>query len=162
MVKKYIKIYHKRNLQLAFFCASMVFVTSIILIIFDKVSVCPEDIIVLFMPFLLTLPFLFIASLYTIRFKKMIKEQEQLYKIKFNDADAVWLENVLYISKEWLIAAGTCAIYKPHLKSLKSIRHHGKYGTSYRVIFKTINGKKYKTWINSPSDIQRIRKWKKT
>ena len=130
--------------------------------VFYNVNVCPENIVILFLPFLLTMPFLFIASLYTISFKKMIKEQEQLYKIKFNDTDAVWLENVLYISKEWLIAAGTCAIYKPHLKSIKSIRHHGKYGTSYRVIFNTINGKKYKIWINSPSDIQRIRKWKKS
>ena len=107
----------------------------------------------------------------------MIKEQEQLYKIKFNDTiEFIYKPNygefeygnnleflgLFDISKEWLIAAGTCAIYKPHLKSIKSTRHHGKHGTSYRVIFKTINGKKYKIWINSPSDIQRIRKWKKS
>ena len=74
MIKKYIKIYHKQNLQLAFLCASMVFIVDLIYMVFYNVNVCPENIVILFLPFLLTMPFLFIASLYTISFKKMIKE----------------------------------------------------------------------------------------
>lgn len=159
MVKKYISIYNKRNCLLSLLCASIAFIPLFIeSLIYD---VIPEDTLIAFIPFVIGAIYIGIASLYTIRFKKMIRQQEQLYKVQFNDDDVVHLETTLYLSKDWLIWAGSSAIYRKHIKSISSKLIIGKGGSSNKVIIKTVDNKKYRIWCLSSSNIMKIRKWKK-
>ena len=143
-VEKYIKIYHKRNVKLALLCAVIVFVPLFVVSLFY--DVVPEDTIVSFVPFVLATICGAVASLYTIRFKKMIIEQEHIYNMEFQDTKAAHLETTLYLSDEWLIWAGSCAFYKKHIKSISSVRRFGRAGTSNQVTIKTIDDKKYTMW----------------
>ena len=98
MVNKYIHIYNRRNCLLALFCAIIVFIPLFIVsLIYD---VIPEDTLISFVPFVIAAICVAIASLYTIRFKKMINMQEQLYGVSFNDNNAVHLETTLYLSED--------------------------------------------------------------
>lgn len=154
-MKEYIKVYHKRNIKLALFGAGMVFVPLFVVSLFYDVVL--ED---MFVPFALAAVCVLVASVYTIRFKKMIEEQEKIYNIQFQDEDVECLENILYLSKDWLIWAGSCAFYKRHIKSIKDIRRYGRGGSSSQVIIKTIDNKKYTIWCRSTSNVKKIKKWK--
>lgn len=71
-MKEYIKVYHKRNIKLALFGAGMVFVPLFVVSLFYDVVL--ED---MFVPFVLAAVCVLVASVYIIRFKKMIEEQEK-------------------------------------------------------------------------------------
>ncbi len=155
MVNKYIYIYTKRNCILALFCASIAFIPLFIVsLIYD---VIPEDTLIAFAPFVIAAICVAIASLSTIRFKKMIKMQEQQYGVQFDDDNVVHLETTLYLSENWLIWAGISSIYKNHIKSIHSKLVHG---ISNKVTIKTLDNKKYIIWCSSSSNINKIRKWK--
>lgn len=158
MVNKYIRIYHKRNISLALTCAIIVFVPLFVVSLFY--DVVQEDILVSFVPFVLAAGYVAIASLFTIRFKKMIEEQEQLYKVKFQDTGVAHLETTLYLSKDWLIWAGSCAVYRKHVKSINSTLRHGRVGSSNEVSIKTVDNKQYTVWCISASNVKKIKKWK--
>lgn len=158
MINKYIYIYNRRNCLLALFCALITFLPIFIgSLIYDLL---PEDTLVSFMPFVIAIICVAIASLYTIRFKKMIKMQEQLYGVQFNDDNVVHLETTLYLSEDWLIWAGISSIYKCHIKSIRSELIRGGSGASNRVVITTVDNKKYVIWCLSSSNINKIRKWK--
>ena len=159
-MKKYIKLYHKRNVKLAFLCAVIVFVPLFVVSLFY--NVVREDIIISFVPFVLAMLCVAVASLYTIRFKKMIKEQEHIYNVEFQDTKADHLETTLYLSDEWLIWAGSSAFYKKHIKSISSVRRFGRVGSSNQVTIKTVDNKKYTIWCLRTSNIKKIREWKNT
>lgn len=159
-MEKYIKIYHNRNIKFALFCAIIVFVPLFVVSLFC--DVVPEDTIVSFVPFVLAALSVAVASLYTIRFKKMINEQEHIYNIEFQDIKAEHLETTLYLSVDWLIWAGSSAFYKKHIKSISSVRRFGRVGSSNEVNIKTVDNKKYTIWCLSASNIKKIREWKNT
>ena len=52
--------------------------------------------------------------------------------------------------------SGSCAIYKQHIKSLKSTPRQGRSGSSNEVIIKSVDGKKYKLWSKSSVNVKRI------
>ena len=158
MINKYIHIYNRRNCLLALFCAIIAFIPLFIVsLIYD---VIPEDTLISFVPFVIAAICVAIASLYTIRFKKMINMQEQLYGVSFNDNNAVHLETTLYLSEDWLIWAGVSSMYKSHIKSVRSKLIHGRSGSSNKVVITTVDNKKYVIWCLSSSNINKIRKWK--
>ena len=158
MIDKYIHIYTKRNWLLALFCASIVFIPLFIVsLIYD---VIPKDTLIAFVPFLIAGICVATASLCTIRFKKMIKMQEQQYGVQFNDDNVVHLETTLYLSEKWLIWAGVSSIYKDHIKFIYSKLVHGRSGSSNKVTIKTVDNKEYTIWCLSSSNINKIRKWK--
>ena len=101
MIDKYIKLYHKRNIRLAFICATMVFVPLFVVSLFYDVVI--EDTLVAFVPYILAAMCVAVAALFTKRFRKMIHEQEKLYSVQFQDTDVVHLETTLYLSRDWLI-----------------------------------------------------------
>ena len=68
MIDKYIKIYLKRNIQLAFVCATIVFVPLFVVSLFY--NIVPEDTLVSFVPYILAAACIAVASLFTKRFKK--------------------------------------------------------------------------------------------
>lgn len=158
-MEKYIKIYHKQNVRAALLCAIIMFLPLFIVsLLYD---VYPEDILISFFPFVLAVLSVAIASLYTVRFKKLIKMQEQIYGIEFQDANAVHIGKRLYLSDEWLIWAGSGAFYKKHIKTIGSVcTHVASPGISYKAVIKTIDGKKY-SFSCAASDIKKIRKWRK-
>ena len=159
MIDKYIHIYTKRNCMVALFCAGITFIPLFIVsLIYD---VIPEDTLIAFAPFVIATICVAIASLCTIRFKKMIKMQEQQYGVQFDDNNVVDLETTLYLSENWLIWAGISGIYKDHIKSIHSKLIHGRSGSSNKVTIKTVDNKKYTIWCLSSSNINKIRKWKK-
>ncbi len=159
-MKRYIKIYHKRNVLLTLFCATIIFLPLFIVSLFYDVVL--EDTMISFIPFVLAAICVAVASLYTIRFKKMIVEQEQRYHIQFQDNNVEHLETTLYLSDDWLIWAGSCAFCKKHIKSINSVRRFGRVGSSNQVTIKTIDDKKYTVWCSSASNIKKLREWQKT
>ena len=159
-MKKYIKFYHKRNVKLAFLCAVIVFVPLFVVSLFY--NVVREDIIISFVPFVLAMLCVAVASLYTIRFKKMIKEQEHIYHIEFQDTKAEHLETTLYLADEWLIWAGSCAFYKKHIKSISSVLRRGRAGRTNEVTIKTIDDKEYTIWCLIASNVEKLKEWRKS
>lgn len=157
-MEKYIKIYHKRNTLLALFCASIVFLPLFAVSLFY--DVVPEDTLISFVPFILAPLWVAVASLYTIRFKKLIAEQEKIYHIQFQDDNVEHLETTLYLSDDWLIWAGSCAFYKKHIKSISPIRCLGRAGSSNQVTIKTIDDKKYTVWCLSASNFKKLKEWR--
>ena len=157
MIDKYIRIYHKRNIQLAFVCATIVFVPMFAVSLFY--DVVPEDTLVSFTPFIIAAVCIAIASLFPKRFRKMIHEQEQLYDVQFQDTNVVQLETTLYLTKDWLIWAGSCAVYRAHIKSINVALRHGRVGSSNEVIIKTVDNKQYRIWCLNSSNVKKIKKW---
>lgn len=158
MIDKYIKLYHKRNIQLAFICATMVFVPLFVVSLFYDVVI--EDTLVAFVPYILAAMCVAVAALFTKRFRKMIHKQEMLYSVQFQDTDVVHLETTLYLSRDWLIWAGSCAMYKAYIKSISFSTRHGRVGSSNEVIIKTVDNKQYRIWCLSSSNVKKINKWK--
>ena len=157
-MEQYIKIFNKRNVMLALLCATPAFILLFVVsLLYDYV---PEDTMVSFFPFVFAAFSVAVASLSTIRFKKLIKKQEQIYGIQFQDTNAEHIEKTLYISRDWLIRAGTFAFYKKHVKSITYILQNGKGGPLYKVTIKTIENKTYTFWSKNLSNIKKIRKWK--
>ena len=157
MVEKYINIYKKRNYKLGIFCAIIVFIPLFVVsLIFDVIS---YDIAISFAPFLLSFLCVLFANLHTIRFRKMITWQENLYNIKFNDNNVEHLETTLYLSNDWLIWAGSSAFNKKHISSIKKRVERGKSGISNRIIVKTIDNKKYSIWCLSDENVKKIKEW---
>ncbi len=159
-MEKYIEIYHKRNIKTALVCAVIVFIPLFVVALFY--DVVPHDIIVAFLPFVLAALSVAVASLYTIRFKKMIAEQEHTYNMEFQDTNTEHLETTLFLSDDWLIWAGSSAFCKKHIKSISSVCRFGRAGSSNEVSIKTIDNKKYTIWCLSTSNIKKIKEWKKS
>ena len=83
LVEKYIRIYMKRNLLTALFCAILCFVPLFIVsLIYDVLS---YDLVVSFVPFFIALLFVAFSYLYTFRFRRMISEQEKTFSVVFDD-----------------------------------------------------------------------------
>ena len=157
-MEKYIIIYHKRNIMFASLFAMLAFIPMFITSLLYDYE--PKDTVVSFFPFVFAAFNVAVASLSIIRFKKVIRKQEQLYGIQFQDINAVHIEKTLYISRDWLIRAGTFAFYKKHIKSITYMLQNGKGGPSYIITIKTTENKKYIFWSKNLSSIKEIRKWK--
>ena len=160
MIDKYVKIYHRRNIQLALVVAAIIFLPLFVVSLFY--DVVPEDTLVSFVPYILAALCVAIASLSTKRFRTMIHKQEQIYSVKFQDTDVVHLETTLFLSKDWLIWSGSCAMYKEHIKSIGSKRRFGRAGSSNEVIIKTVDNKQYTIWCLSSSNVKKIKEWMKS
>ena len=160
-MKKYIIYYNKRNIKIAFAFAAVIFILFFVVsLIYDVIE---NDVLISFLPFVYAAISVAIASLYTIRFKKMIEKQEKLYDVQFQDKDIERLETTLFLSDEWLIWAGSCAFYKKHIKSINSVRRYAQAGgSSNEITVKTVDGKKYTIWCLSSSNVKRIKKWLNT
>lgn len=157
MVNKYVRIYTKRNIWLTFICATIVavplFITSLIY------DVLQYDYLTALIPYAIAAVVVLCCSVPIFCFRSMILEQEALYGIYFNDADAKHLETTLYISQDWLIWAGISAFHKNHIKHIAHKKRHGRVGSSNEVKVVTVDSKKYTVWCLSSSNIQLIKEW---
>ena len=91
-----------------------------------------------------------------------IQEQEALYQTEFTDDGVRRLEGILHISENWLIASGTCAVYKKHIRAVDekyvSIR---RWRGSYHVTLTTADQKRYVIVVENKDNIKLIRKWRR-
>lgn len=160
MVEKYIKIYLKRNLVLSLICAKLVFLPLFVVsLIYD---ILDYDIIVAFVPFPLALLCVVICALPIIRFRKMITRQESLYHTRFSDDGLIHLGTTLYLSKDWLIWAGSCAIHKKHIQSITYKLVTSGVGSSNKITISTLDHKRYVVWSMSTTDIKKIKEWRRS
>ena len=157
-MNKYIFVYIKRNILFSLLFATIAFIPLFIVALnYDYVS---EDIFASFVPFVIAALYVVIASLFTIRFKNLIKKQEKIYGIVFRDTNNQHLEGTIYLSNDWLIFAGVYAFYKRNIKAVTYILENGKGGPFYKVTIKTMDNKRYKIWCKNSNSIKRIKRWK--
>ena len=144
---------------MALICAIMVFIPIFITsLVYD---VLPYDLFIAFVPFGLALLCVLISLFPTIRFRRMIEEQEEQYGILFSDDGVKHLETTLYLSNHWLIWAGSSAFYREHILSIRYRTERGASGSSNRVLITTSDNKKYTIWCLNSSNIRRIKAWQK-
>lgn len=161
MIDKYIKIYIKRNVRLAFVCATIVAVPLFITSLFY--DVLAYDMLAALVPYPIAAVVVLFCSLPIFRFRRMIQKQEVLYGAEFNDVDVKHLETTLYISQDWLIWAGISAFHKRHIKQITHKLRHGRAGmSSNEVKIITVDNKKYTIWCLSTSNIKKVKDWLKT
>jgi len=157
MVKKYIKLYIKRNIILALIISTIIFIPFFIVsLLYDVLA---YDLVISFVPFVVAFICVLIGLLPIFRFIKMIALQESLYNTIFSDTDVIHLETTLYLSKDWLIWAGSCAIYKKHIKSITYNMQIGSSGASNRVKLTTVDDKHYVIWCLSKKNVKKIKMW---
>ena len=157
MVEKYIRLYMRRNmlfgLGLAILCWVPLFIASVI------ADVLAYDIVLSFVPFPIAFVCVLISYIPTFRFKRMIKEQEVYYHTEFTDRGVRRLENRLYLSDDWLIAAGECALYKKYIRGMREKYITSRSGGSHLVKITSVDDKLHSIWILSSSNIKMIRQW---
>lgn len=158
MVEKYIRLYMMRNmllcLGLAVLCWVPLFIVSVI------ADVLAYDIAFSFVPFPIAGLCVLVSYIPTFRFKKMIKEQETYYHTEFTDSGVKRLENTLFLSDDWLIAAGERALYKEHIRGIRVKSVYSRYGGSHLVKITTVDDKLHSVWVLSSSNIKKIQKWR--
>lgn len=163
--KKYILKYVLRNLIMVGAFALLMFTCLELGLIIEthSISLYNLKLVLIFTLAYSIIAFMFFlfSLIYIIRFKKIIKKQEQMYNITFNDQNAVQLskKNLNYLSDEWYIQAGSLAIYYKYIKSITLKSHHNRNNTTYEIIFKTKDGHKYKVGIEKTTHYNKIRQW---
>lgn len=157
MVKHYIQIYLKHHGLLAFLCALITFLPLFIVsLIYDVLS---YDIWISFVPFGVALIWVASRAMYTIRFRTMIRQQEDIYGVTFRDDGVRRLAPTLFLAKDWLIRAGNSAFYKAHVQSVKQKVHHDRGGLTYRLTVTTKDSRKYVFWCHHEDSARRIKRW---
>ena len=156
---KYIQTYIKRNIRLALICAVICFVPLFITsLVYD---VLWYDMLVSFIPFLFAGICVLISLLPVSRFRNMISYQESLYGIQFPKDRAEHLETTLYLSKDWLIWAGSCAFYGDYVKSIKYDPVVSRAGTSCKLTITIVEHDEFTIWCLSYATQNKIRAWHK-
>ena len=158
----YIRIYLKRNFFLCLGIALPIALLFFIVAIFY--DVLAYDMLLSLVPFLIGGLSFLCSALYILRFTRMIKLQEELFGIQFNDVNAkpLFKGSVTYTSENWFVHSGSCAFYRKYIKSLSHKKYIGvRGGSGYKVKIKTVDGKIYGLWLISSSDINKIYEWRK-
>ena len=159
MVEKYVKLYMKRNYLLGLWFVAICLAPLLISdLVYGRTVGIQVGVVILFVVGMGVL----VSYIPTSRFRKMIAEQEALYQTKFTDYGARRLEGVLYISEDWLIASGTCAVYKKHIRTVNE-KYIGnrRWRGSYHVTLTTADQKRYVIVVQNKDNIKPIRKWRR-
>ena len=155
-MQRYIAIYLKQQVKLSFLCAIIAFIPTFGFSLFY--DVIPNDTLLSFYPFVLALLYMGIAPLPIIRFRRLIRTQEQYYHVAFTTTNDVCLGKTLYLSDEWLIWAGSAAFYKKHIKTIDSHKDQPRTPRSYKTIVRTKDGKNYSFWCTA-TEVKTIKRW---
>ena len=162
MKEYYIKIYLKRNAKLI---AGLTLPISVYFFVMSLMyDAVPNDFVFALIPILIGLFAFLVTCIFVIRFNNMIKMQEEMFNIKFDDSNAKLASKIssTYLSDDWLINAGSCAFYRDYIKSFSSKKYNiTRVGGGYRVIVNTIDGQKYEFHSRAGGDIKKFREWKK-
>ena len=158
--RKYINMYLKRNIFLAALIALPIsFILFIVAIFADVLS---YDILGSLAPVVIGAIFVAFYQLYAFRFMRMIKHQEDMYNIEFNDNNAqpLYKNSIIFLSDDWLIISGEYAFYRGYVKSFSQKIYRSRYGNDYKIIVNAVDGRKYKFWATASHDIDKYREWR--
>ena len=159
MVEKYVKLYMKRNYLLGLWFVAICLAP---LLISDLVYGRTVGIQVGVVIFLVVGMGVLMSYIPISRFRKMIAEQEALYQTEFTDDGVRRLEGILHISENWLIASGTCAVYKKHIRAVdEKYVSNRRWRGSYHVTLITADQKRYVIVVQNKDNIKPIRKWRR-
>lgn len=159
-VKRHILRYLRRNFLLALACAGPIAVLFAVAGLFAKSD--PRDIAAaIVLTAALAGAFLLAGAILCFRFVRMIRLQEALFQTAFDDTDAVVVDRVglTYLSKDWFIRSGSAAFHADYIRSIRCRTVHSQNGVGYRVTVAATDGKAYGLWLNSASDVRRVREW---
>ena len=160
IVKRHILRYLRRNLLLALACAGPIAALFAVAGLMAKAD--PRDITAaLLLTAALAGAFLLAGTVPCFRFVCMIHLQEALFQTAFDDTDAVVVDRIglTYLSKDWFIRSGSAAFYADYIRSIRCRTVHSQNGVGYRVTVAASDGRSYGLWLNSASDVKRVRAW---
>lgn len=159
--EKYIYMLIKRNFLAMILMVLPLFLMFLICILLSEENSI-EDIMVSFKFIIIGIVGFVLSILVVIRFNRLIKYQEKMFNIKFDDRDAKKVgTSITFIAEDWLIHSGSCAFYREYVKSfgLKKVIGSRRTGSGYTIIVNTIDGKKYYFKTMGSNDIGLYRKW---
>ena len=159
-VKRHIQRYLRRNLLLALACAGPIAVLFAVAGVFAKSEVRDIATAILLTAALAGI-FLLAGTVVCFRFVRMIRLQEALFQTAFDDTNATELDRVglTYLSKDWFIRSGSAAFHADYIRSIRCRTVHSQNGAGYHVTLAATDGRSYGLWLNSASDVRRVREW---
>lgn len=159
-VKRHVLRYLRRNLLLALACAGPIAVLFAVAGAFAE-SEARDIVTAILLTAALAGAFLLAGTLVCFRFVRMIRLQEALFQTAFDDTNAIVLDRVglTYLSKDWFIRSGSAAFHADYIRSIRCRTVHSQNGAGYRVTVAATDGRSYGLWLNSTSDVKRVRAW---
>ena len=156
-IQKYISIYMKKWSLLWLLCATVCAVPIFILSVqYDNLS---YDMFISIVPYAIAALLIIINRLLAIRFSETVQKQEKLYSVRFFDSNAERIADKVYLSDNWIIFLGKCALYKQHIIDMTFYEEHSPKLHTHEVVFQTRNDAAYTFWIEPKEGIEKVKKW---
>ena len=115
-----------------------------------------------FLPLSVAVILILIHRIIVTRFSQIIKQQEELYSVCFSDHNAERIASKVYLSDDWIIFIGKCALYKQHVSEMRYYEtRSSKTGLTHEVIFHTQSDEAYTFWIEPKESIEKVEQWLK-
>lgn len=160
-MNKYIIRFLKNRFIIAFVSASLFFALFFFTLLWCKSpAFSPYFAFWVYVPALI---WLLADVLLTIRFKRIIRYQEQLLGVEFNDTNAnpLYPGSNTFLSDDWLIFAGKSAFHRQYIKRITINPKNTNIGLDYWLKIYTNDGKEYKRHIDSQTNTKKIQIWYK-
>jgi len=161
MTKKYILLYVKRVFCLVFGVALATAVPLLLASLFA--DAWENDILFsLYIPFLMAVIVLPIPLLY-IPFGIYVQRlQEKTLAVAFSDSNAqrLYPRSYVFLSDDWVIWAGRLVLHRAFIRSITVRRERPRQSRGgYYCICKCMNGKQYRIFVASTSEVKKIKQW---
>ena len=160
-MKKYTVLFLKNRLLITSLFGSFFFLLFFFVSLFIPDAAYPPIFALLaYVPFVIWYG---IDIIMTIRFRKLIRFQENLLNVVFNDDNAIPLfpKSLTYISNSWLIFSGKEAFHKLFIERISIKTIHTNMGNDYNLKIMTRKGKTYTKVIDSYTSAKKIQNWLK-
>ena len=158
LIQKYESVYMRRWCFCWLFCATLCAVPLLIASLTN--NVLPYDLLITPVPYVIAGLLISVNLVLCKNFKKSIKPQEELYSVSFSDNYAEQIDDLTYLSDEWIICAGKCALYKNHIKNITVIQtNNTKKGITHEIVFETQSGDRISLWIAPKKSVEKIQNW---
>ncbi len=100
------------------------------------------------------------SNCFLFKFARMIKKQKLEFGVEFNDLNVSKLSHLVYLSQDWLIDCGTCALLRKSIIKITHVLQHGiRGGTSVKVTIYTTNNKSYNINVRDEQQVEELRLW---
>lgn len=156
-IQKYVSLYMKKQSILWLSCALLCTVPILVLCVKHNVFSY-----YVFLPLSVAVILILIHRIIVTRFSQIIKQQEELYSVCFSDHDVQRIGTKVFLSKDWIIFIGKCALYKQHVSEMRYYEtRSSKTGLTHEVIFHTQSDEAYTFWIEPKESIEKVEQWLK-
>ncbi len=158
-MKKYTTVFLKNRLLITSLAGSFFFLLFFFLLLLHKGTVYPPV-----FAFLAYVPFVIwfgIDALLTVRFREMIRRQEERLNIGFDDtgSEPLFPGSTTYLSDSWLIFSGKEAFHRLYIVkvSIKTVRTG--MGNDYYLKITTLEEKTFAKAIDSCTNAKKVKFW---